>query len=119
MDEDQIGIYHCYSRCVRRAFLCGVDPLTGKNYEHRRDWMDQRLEELSGIFAIDVFAYSDLTNHFHSVLRNRPDLAAVFSDREVVDRWMSLFPRHSPDGKILEPDEEEVEAFLKDCERIA
>ena len=26
---DEVGVYHCVQRVVRRAFLCGVDPLSG------------------------------------------------------------------------------------------
>lgn len=50
--------YHCISRCVRRAFLCGEDSLTGKNYEHRKGWVVERLRKLAGIFAIDICAYA-------------------------------------------------------------
>ena len=44
--------YHCVSRCVRRAFLCGHDQVSGENYEHRRGWLEPKLLELPQIFAI-------------------------------------------------------------------
>ncbi|RZM69421.1 transposase [Pseudoalteromonas rubra] len=44
--------YHCISRCVRRAFLCGQDRLTGQSYEHRRDWVEEKLLALGKVFCI-------------------------------------------------------------------
>ncbi|NCD34879.1 MAG: transposase, partial [Spartobacteria bacterium] len=46
------------SRCVRRAFLCGVDKWTGKSYEYRRDWVRDRLKAMSEAFAVDILAFS-------------------------------------------------------------
>ena len=83
--------YHCISRCVRRAFLCGEDELTGKSYEHRRDWVEQKLLALGQIFAIDVCAYAVMSNHFHLVLFVDEAMAEAFSEQEVAERWHQLF----------------------------
>jgi REP element-mobilizing transposase RayT len=119
-DEKAVGIYHCTQRCVRRAFLCGEDPVTGQSFEHRKDWIRDRLEELAAIFAIDVIGYSVMGNHLHVVLRNRPDLAKNWSDREVARRWLNLFPlRRDAQGRPAEPEERELQMLTSDRKRIA
>jgi len=83
--------YHCISRCVRRAFLCGEDSLTGKNYEHRKRWVIDRLRELAGIFAIDICAYAVMSNHYHLVLRVDEKKAESWPLEKVTERWERLF----------------------------
>lgn len=83
--------YHCISRCVRRAYLCGIDISTGCSYEHRRMWIVNRLEQLSGIFALDMCAYAVMGNHYHIVVQIDAARCAGFSNREVAERWLQLF----------------------------
>ena len=83
--------YHCISRCVRRAFLCGSDHYSGKDFGHRRQWLEERLGLLAEVFAIDLLAYAIMSNHYHVVLRVNSDEASAWSDEEVVERWGQLF----------------------------
>lgn len=83
--------YHLVSRCVRREFLCGHDPLTGKDYSHRRRWICQRLERLVQIFAVDVCAYAVMSNHYHLVVRIDEQTARSWTPHEVLRRWLMLF----------------------------
>ena len=51
VDPSVAGYYHCVSRCVRRAFLCGEDEYTGRCYEHRKAWVEDPLLALAGAFC--------------------------------------------------------------------
>ena len=83
--------YHVVSRCVRRAFLCGVDSVSQKNFDHRRGWIADRIKELSQVFALDIAAYAVMSNHYHIVLRIDREKSLSWSDEEVMARWYSLF----------------------------
>jgi hypothetical protein len=83
--------YHCVSRCVRRAFLCGEDRFSGMNLNHRRGWIAERVKQLAGIFAIDVAAYAIMSSYYHIVVRIDRERALGWSLEEVLERWTRLF----------------------------
>jgi len=105
--------YHVYSRCVRRAFLCGVDRHTGTSYEHRRAWIEDRVRVLSSLFSIDLCAYAVMSNHYHLVVKLNPGESDDWSDDEVLQRWTALFrgpllvQRHRA-GESLSHDEQDT-----------
>ncbi len=82
--------YHCVSRCVRRTFLCGYDEQSQRNYEHRRDWIEARIKELSRIFCIDICAYAVMSNHYHIVVHINQARAVDLTNADVIDRWTQL-----------------------------
>lgn len=118
-DPDVVGIYHCTNRCVRRCFLQGIDKCTGNNYDHRKEWIRDRLEFLAGCFGIDCLGYAILSNHLHLILRNRPDVICEWSDAEVAKRWLMLCPlRKDSDGSPAEPTEAEIDSLCSDAPKI-
>jgi hypothetical protein len=114
--EGEVAFYHCWSRCVRRAYLCGYDQSTQKDYSHRLQWVHDRLEQLASCFAIEVADVAVMENHYHVVLRTRPDLVASWSDEEVVRRWLRL---SSKKLALVKPKEQRVKAALADPELVA
>jgi len=77
--------YHCISRCVRRAFLCG------EGVTHRKAWIEARLELLAKHFAVSVCGYAILDNHLHILCRLDPGIADDWSNEEVVRRWIAVY----------------------------
>jgi hypothetical protein len=76
---------------VRRAFLCGSDSVSGQSFEHRRQWIEDKLYELCRVFALDLCAYAVMSNHYHVVLYVDADQAENWSRYAVITRWHQLF----------------------------
>ena len=84
--------HHCVSRCVRRAFQCGFDALSGRGFGQRKDWVEARLMELAECFAVGLCAYAVMSNHLHLVAHVVPAVAASWSAEDAAQRWLRLFP---------------------------
>ena len=114
--REEVQVFHLINRCVRRTFLCGRDRRSGKDYSHRKQWIQNRLEELAGIFGIDVLGFAVLSNHLHVVVRTRPDVVKDWSDDEIAQRWWRLFPqRRNKDHSAAEPSEFEFNLIRNDA----
>lgn len=116
IDLSQPGIYHCWSRCVRRAKLCGKDKYTKKDYDHRRDWVEARVEELARWFGIAVAYFAIMGNHLHLVLRTLPHVVEKWNDKQVVKRSIQIFPSKFEEMGVKDgqPTHEQVRKFAKD-----
>ena len=111
--------YHCVSRCVRRAFLCGLDSRTGRSYEHRKAWVQARLKDIAAAFGIEVVTYAVMSNHLHVVLRTRPDLVEGWSAEEAAERWLTLFPsKRDEEGQPEAPSRAAIELLAGQPERL-
>ena len=101
INSKEVGTYHCISRCVRRSFLCGNDYYTGKDFKHRRAWIETWIASLADVLLVDVCSFAVMSNHVHLELTNRPDLLEELSDQEIAERLARLYPgfrcyRHLP-----------------------
>ena len=119
VDDESAGFYHCISRCVRRAYLCGDDPVSGRNCNHRKAWLEKRMLELADIFAVSLYAYAVMDNHYHLVLKIDPKAPLAWSDTEIAERWLLAYP-----GKLDKPEhakqrEMKKQAILADKTKLA
>jgi hypothetical protein len=112
IDPSEIVIAHICNRTVRKCFLMGHDANSGKNFDHRKAWIEEYLRQFAAHFGIDLLGFAILSNHFHLILRTRPDVVATWSDEEVALRWMMLCPhRRNSDGSPCQPTEPEIKSI--------
>ena len=86
---EETPYYHVVSRCVRRAFLCGEDSMTGFSFEHRRKWIVDRMKYLTKLFSIDICSYAIMNNHYHIVLKI--NINSGWSEKRTLMTWAGLF----------------------------
>lgn len=89
-DPINAAAYHCCSRCVRGAMLCGTDAIISGPLAHRRDWIEGRILDLCDSFAVGLYAWAIMGNHHHLVLVVDPQLPQAWSSEEVAHRWCRL-----------------------------
>jgi len=86
---------------------------------NRKDWIEHRLEELAGIFAVSVAGFAILDNHMHLLVRLDPDVTGNWSDEDVVRRWGRLFPPRDKARQVAPASDEWVLSRLKDARWVA
>ncbi|HVJ63056.1 MAG TPA: transposase [Tahibacter sp.] len=102
VDAQVAGTYHVVSRCVRRAWLCGRDPLTGSDFSHRKRWIEERIIALAEQFAVAIYAYAVMSNHVHLVVRTDPEAPKHWDAQTVLRRWFAVSPRKHDTAETLQ-----------------
>ncbi len=112
VDVSVTRYYHCISRCVRRAFLCG------EGFEHRKQWIEDRLETLAGCLAVSVCGFSVMDNHLHVLVRLDADDDSSWSAEEVIRRWIMAYPPKTAKGEEIEITQAWIDHCAKDEKRV-
>ena len=101
--------YHVISKVVRGARLLGEGEVD------RKQWIEDRLQFLASVFAVDVAGFAVLDNHLHVLVRLEPERVEDWSDEDVVRRWGKLFPPRGKDRRPLKVSRQWVESKLADA----
>ena len=83
--------HHSISRCMSRDVLCSDDRYSDNNFDHRKPWLLPRLKLLEEVFAIDIAAYSVMSDHHHVVLHVDQTRGRSWGRDEVIRRWLRLY----------------------------
>jgi len=54
--QSEVAILHVIGRVTRCCFLFGFDPVSGKNFDHRKVWIEEQLKTQA---ASPAFGKSD------------------------------------------------------------
>ncbi len=91
VSNTEAGVYHCLNTFTQGFSYFGRDPISGKHCDYRRAWFVERLKLLSRAFAVDVLCHTVNGRGYEFVIHVDPVRTEGWSDREVVERWTSIF----------------------------
>jgi REP element-mobilizing transposase RayT len=113
---EETQILHIWCRVVRKSFLCGFDRLLNRDYDHRKEWVREKIKFSAEIYAIDVITFAILDNHYHLVVRTRPDVVAAMTNEEVVRSILRLGGEYwfNSDGSDRKKTRKEINRRLND-----
>lgn len=115
VDPTEVMIYHCYNCCAHQAFLLA----DADGSSERLRWLRSLEEMLAALFAIEVAFHAELDNHFHLILRSRPDVVEKLSDEEVVRRWLIIAKlKRKGSSEIEEPTAKRLQSQLQITDRV-
>lgn len=108
------AIGHVMNRCVRKLFLLEKDAHSKKENRIRRRRFEKELKRASRGFGIDLLSYAIMDNHFHMILRTRPDVVQAWSDEQIVRQWHKVCPvfKKSNGNTIHHPTQADVADFV-------
>jgi hypothetical protein len=117
IDEGAVTISHVWTRCSQLEFLLGRHD--GRNFDHRREWLDQLLRYQASLFAVEIGSHNILENHYHLVLRTRPDIVMQWSAEEVAWRYSRAWGRWNGSAWDRQVSDERIEQIVNDPWRVA
>jgi REP element-mobilizing transposase RayT len=109
LDPGEVSVAHAFTRVVRRCFLFGVDPASGKSSDYRKVWIEQYLQHFAACFGIDLLGLAILSNHFHLIPIKRAEIRKRLSD---ISWWMRLLCQQV--ATRSNQDDEETGRFFQD-----
>ncbi|WP_182869564.1 hypothetical protein [Stieleria mannarensis] len=120
VDPSDVQIFHAVSRTNRAWWFFGKDPISGEDLGYRKAWIEELLVRFAGSFGIDLLSFSILSNHFHLMLRSRPEVVSTWDDNEVARRWLMICPvRKDDQGDPMPPSQPELDRIRKSPQKVA
>ncbi|PIE90010.1 MAG: hypothetical protein CR997_08510 [Acidobacteria bacterium] len=113
-DKKKINTLHIYNRTVRHAFLMRKND-EDENHCVRKSIYLNRFKFLLKVFSMESLSYCIMDNHYHLIIRTRPDLVDSWSREEVARRWWQLYPRkRDAQGHPAVPTQDELDLVFFD-----